>query len=148
MAFNDNTVFLNSKLVAKLKKSALEELRISILKNNMVDMRINMFFPGETEAKPTKKGVWVPFTNLPKIILGFEELLKDIEKPLDLEFEKTKSTEKLKVYAAEFKGNKLVHVRTFYLKDTEFLPGKGISFPIGMLKEVIDALKEAEKQKE
>lgn len=147
MVFNDNTIFLNSKLVAKLKKSALEELRVSILKNNMVDIRIHMFFPNETEAKPTKKGVWIPFDNLPVIITGFEELLKNNDNPLDLEFEKSRATEKLKVYVADFKSNRLVHIRTFYTKDGEFAPGKGISFPITMLNEVLDALKEAMKQK-
>ncbi|MCB4792435.1 MAG: transcriptional coactivator p15/PC4 family protein [Elusimicrobia bacterium] len=147
MAFNDNSIFQSSKLITKLKKSALEELRISILKNNMVDFRIHMFFPNETEAKPTKKGAWVPFDNLSAIIEGFEEVLKDNDKPLSLEFDKPRSTEKLRVYVADFKNNRLVHIRTYFTKNGELVPGKGISFPIVMLKEVLDGIKEVMKQK-
>lgn len=143
----DKTIFMNSTVVAKIPKNKLEELRISILRNNMVDVRIYMFFPNETEAKPTKKGVWLSFANLADIIKTFGELEKNTEKDVCLEFEKSKADEQIRVYTAEFRNNKLVHIRTFFKMNDEFKPGRGVSFSITMLKEVTNAFIEAEKLK-
>ncbi len=144
----DKTIFMNSNLVAKITKNKLEELRISILKNNIIDMRIYFYFPNDPEPKPTKKGIWLSFKNTPKIIGAFSELLKDTSKEINLEFEKQKAEEQLRVYTSEFKGNKLLHIRTFYKKDNVFTPGRGVSFTIEMLKDVLEALKKAESLKE
>ena len=140
----DNTIFANSTLVDSIPKNKLEELRISRLKNDMVDARLYFYFPNEKEPKPTKKGVWIAATHLPKIIEAFEKLKKDESADFCLELEKSKETEQLRVHTAEFRGNKLIHIRTFYLKEGEFQPGRGVSFTFAMLSGVIEALKKAE----
>ena len=53
MPESKENVFMNSKLVDKLSKNMLEEIRISILTNDMVDVRIYFFFPQEPEPKTT-----------------------------------------------------------------------------------------------
>ncbi|MFA5858783.1 MAG: transcriptional coactivator p15/PC4 family protein [Elusimicrobiota bacterium] len=142
-----NSIFMNSQIVKKIQKNKLEELRICVLKNNMVDVRIYFYFPNDPEPKPTKKGIWLSFKNLPKIIEGFNGLVNDNSSELSLEFEKS-NTQKLKVYTQDFRNTKLVHLRTYYLKNEEYAPGRGVSFPIALLKDVSDALKESEKLKE
>ena len=142
------TIFMNSNLVAKLTRNKLEELWFSILKNNILDIRVYFYFPNDPEPRPTRKGIWLSFKYTPKIIAAFEALLKDTSKDISLEFEKQKAEEQLRVYTADFKSSKLIHIRTFYKEDNLFKPGRGISFTIEMLKDVIDALKKAESLKE
>jgi hypothetical protein len=144
----DRTIFMNSNLIAKIQKNKLEEIHVSVLKNNMIDFRIHFFFPNDPEPKPTKKGVWLSFKNTPKIISAFEGFLKDSSKDFALEFEKTKPDEQLRVYSSEFKGAKLIHIRTFYKKDGGFQPGRGVSITPEILGQVVDALKKAESVKE
>jgi hypothetical protein len=140
--YTDNTIFMNSKLIAKINKNSLEEIRILLLKNNKVDLRIYVFSEGADEPFPTKKGIWISLKDLPHIIGTLEKLADGSVKDTKLEI---KQTEKIqtRVYSAEFKGKSLVHIRTYYLQDNEFKPGKGISFPIAITKDVVAGLKKA-----
>ena len=148
MAGFDKTIFMNSSLVAKIPKNKLEELHVSVLRNNVVDIRIYFYFPNDPVPKPTKKGIWVSFKYVPDIVKAFRGLADEPSKDIALEFEKQKAEEKLRVYTADFKGNRIIHIRTFYKKDNEFQPGRGVSFTMEMLNSVIEALNKAESIKE
>lgn len=142
----DKDAFTNSSLIAKLTKNSLEEIRFSLLKNNMVDVRIHFYFPGLTEPKPTKKGIWLTFENIQSIINTFEKYIRNETSDIDLEISRS-DKEKIKVYTGKFKGKKIVHIRLFYLKKDEFNPGKGISFPISLINDVNTALKKVLENK-
>ena len=142
----DKEAFVNSELIAKLTKNSLEELRFSLLKNNLIDVRIHFYFPGLTEPKPTKKGIWLSFEQIESIFATLEKFKKNEIGDLDFEIERS-SKEKIKVYTGKFKGKKIVHIRLFYLKKGEFNPGKGISFPISMVNDVSEALKKVLEHK-
>lgn len=138
----DGSIFMNSELVAKVHKNKLEEIRVSILKNNMVDVRIYFFFPGETEPKPTKKGVWLLFKQAQQIAGALEKLAKNPDEKVEIDYILS-DKEKLRAYTGEYMNAKLFHIRTFYLKDNQFNPGKGISFPVALADRMRDALKQA-----
>lgn len=139
---SQSTIFVNSKLVATVPKNKLEEIKVSVLKNNMVDIRVNFFFPNDPVSKPTKKGIWISFKDLPAIIETFEELIADQNKEVNLEFQKSDS-QKIRVYTDEYRRNKLIQIRTYYLQDNEYKPGKGVSFPRSVLPQMIVALKQS-----
>jgi len=142
----DKEAFTNSSLIAKLTKNSLEEIRFSLLKNNMIDVRIHFYFPGLTEPKPTKKGIWLTFDNIESIINIFDKYIKNEAPEIDLEIARSEK-EKIKVYTGKFKGKKIVHIRLFYLKKDEFNPGKGVSFPISLINDVTAALKKVMESK-
>jgi hypothetical protein len=142
-----NTIFMNSKLVAKISKNRLEEIRISVLKNNKVDIRTYFYFPQENEPKPTKKGVMLSFKYIEQICGVLEKLVVSPDSAVDVSLEKNEKDE-LKIYAADYMGKKLVHIRTFYLRENELKPGKGIAFGIGLAKDILAALKESENFRE
>lgn len=143
---NDKSIFLNSTLVAKVTKSNLEEIRILALKNNKIDMRIYVSSAEGGEPYPTRKGIWLSYKDIPAIIETLEKLASGTAKDLNLEIEQSEKI-KTKVYTADFRGKSLVHIRTFYLQDNEFKPGKGISFQSSLTKEILDALKQTDKFK-
>jgi hypothetical protein len=147
MVEDGGSIFMNSTLVANVKKNALEEIRISLLKNNKLDLRTYFFFPNEKESKPTRKGIWLSFKHIPPIVAAFEKYLNDPNQEFTLKFPQTEK-EEIRVYINEFKGAKVVHIRTFYLKDNEFTPGRGISFSTAVLKEMTEGLKQTEKYNE
>ena len=141
---SDATIFLNSTLIIKIPKNKLEEIRISVLKNDRVDVRIHFYFPGDPEPKPTKKGIWLAFDQIKPILDAFEKYVANNEAEFNLQFEKSKK-EKIRVYIGEFKGKKIVHIRFFYLKDEEFNPGKGVSFPIAIMPQMVEGFKKAQQ---
>lgn len=143
----DSSIFMNSVLLGKITKNKTEEIRISVLRNNMVDVRTYFYFPNEAEPRPTKKGIWLSFKYIPEILEGFEKLSKDPQGDINLEFDKSEN-EKVKVYSNDFMNNRLVHIRTFYLKDNEFQPGRGISFSVSLVSQMIDLLSKASAVKE
>ncbi|MCX5782656.1 MAG: PC4/YdbC family ssDNA-binding protein [Elusimicrobia bacterium] len=136
----DKEAFVNSILISKLTKNSLEELRFSLLKNNLIDVRIHFYFPGLSEPKPTKKGIWLSFDQVKNILQVFEKFVKNEISDLDFEMERSEK-EKIKVYTGKFKGKKIAHIRLFYLKKDEFNPGKGVSFPISLINEVTESFK-------
>lgn len=142
----DTTIFTNSELVAKVTKNKLEEIRISILKNNKIDMRIYFYFPGETDAKPTKKGIWLSFEHIPDIIKTLEKLVKNHDEKIELEYEQSERN-RTRVYVGEYLNKKIVHIRTFYLDGSKFKPGKGITFPVGETSDIVAGLKKALEKK-
>lgn len=139
-------IFMNSKVIGKIPKNRAEEIKVLVLKNNMVDIRIHYYFENDPEPRPTKRGVWISFKDMPQVLNNFEELIKDKNKELNLEFEKNE-TEKIKVYNNEFRGNRLIHIRSFYLQDNEYKPGKGVSFSMTLLPQVLEVLKKANEYK-
>lgn len=137
-------IFRNATLVAKVEKNKREEIRFAVLKNNKIDVRTYYYFPDEPRPRPTKKGIWLSFKQLPSIIHALEEYRKDPSREFKLEF-MLPTGEKLRVYVNDYKGGKVIHIRTFYLKDNDFAPGKGLSFAPALLDKIIPALKELKK---
>ncbi len=134
-------IFMNSELITKIQKNRLEEIRISLLKNDKVDVRSYLFFPQENEPKPTKKGVWLSLKQIPSIIKELEKLNSTPSAEILLEFDQSEKS-KLRVYTDKYQGKKIIHIRNFYLKDNQFLHGKGLSFSVDLLVKMIDGLKQ------
>lgn len=136
-------IFMNATPVATVKKNSLEEIRISVLKNNKIDLRVYFYFPNDPLARPTKKGVWLSFKHIPPILAAFESFMKDPKQEFKLEFDETEKN-KIVAYLSDFKGAKVAHIRTFYFKDNEFLPGRGVSFSSAVMKDMYEAMKKLE----
>lgn len=137
---------MNAVLVAKIAKNKLEEIRVSVLRNNKIDVRTYFFFPNEPEPKPTKKGIWLSFKHIPQIISAFDGYVKDPKKEFSLEFDiPEKESEKIRVYVNDYMGGKVIHIRTFYLKENEMVPGRGVSFSPAVLPQVLEAFKNLPK---
>lgn len=143
---DQSTIFMNATVVGRVAKNKLEELRVSVLKNNKIDLRIYFYFPNEPEPKPTRKGIWLSFKHVPQIITAFEKYVKDPKNEFAIDYE-INLKEHIRVYVNEYLGSKVVHIRTFFLKDNEFAPGKGISFAVSLLPQVLDVFKQLEKHK-
>jgi len=140
----NNTIFMNSTLVAKIQKNTLEEIRVSVLKNNKIDFRTYFQFPNEAELKPTKKGVWLSMKDVPFILSSLSNI--ESEKGNEISNETPiANEEKLRVYTSLYKKNMLCHIRFFYKKDGELLPGKGVSFLPEILPQVRKAIEDAYK---
>lgn len=137
---SDGSIFLNSELIAKVRRSDLEEIRVLVLKNNKVDLRIYVSFPNNPEPKPTKKGIWLSFKDLPEIITTLKKIAEGESASLELGKSEKIQT---RVYASMFHDKELVHVRSFYLDKEEFKPGKGISFPRTVSGEIAEGLEKA-----
>ena len=138
----DRGIYMNSTLVDKVVKNKLEEIWVSALRNNLVDIRIYFYFPNQPEPKPTKKGIWISFKHIPKLIQAFEKLIANPEALVDVELKSDKKSQ-LRTYSAKYDNKNLVHIRQFYLKAGEFAPGRGIAFPLDVLPRMIEALKKA-----
>lgn len=141
-----SVIFMNSTLISKISKNKLEEIRISVLKNNKIDIRTYYYFPNEKEPKPTKKGIWLSFKHIPPILSAYEKYVKDASQEFKIEFEMSQK-EKIRTYLNDYMKNKLVHIRTFYLKDNEFNPGKGISFSTALLPQFIETFQKLKNSK-
>ncbi len=144
---DEGAIFMNSTLVATVVKNKLEEIRFTVLKNNKIDIRTYFHFPQEPEPKPTKKGIWLSFKHVTPIVNALEKLKVNPQADFSFELEGS-DKEQLRVYTNEYLRNKLVHFRTFYLKNNEFQPGRGIAFVASLAPNMIDALRQAEKLKQ
>ena len=139
---DDKSIFLNSTTVAKIEKSRLEEIRILVLKNNKVDVRVYVFSDDNAEPLPTRKGIWLSAKDLPDIVAALEKLDSGSAAEIKLEIGQSEKIQ-TRVYTAEFRGRMLVHIRTYYLQNNEFKPGKGVAFSAKLTKQVADGLKSA-----
>ncbi len=146
-AAGGGSIFMNARLVAVFTKNKLEEIRVSLLKNNKIDLRGYFYFQNEGTPRPTKKGVWLSFKHLPPIIEAFTRFKKDPDAPFLVRFDVT-AREKIHVYPSQYRGATVLHIRTFYLKDNEFLPGKGVSFAASLLPPVLDILQKLNREKD
>lgn len=131
---------MNSTPVATIPKNKLEEIRVSILKNNKVDVRTFFYFPRETEPKPTRKGIWLSFKHLPSIIRALDKAAKAPQTDIQLEFA-VSDKEKLRVNTSTYMRLRIFHIRSFHLKKGEFKAGKGLAFNVAIAKHVAAALR-------
>jgi len=148
--FSDDrsVIFMNATLVATISKNKREEIRISLLRNNKIDIRTYFYFQNEPSPKPTKKGIWLSFKHIPPILAAFAKYDAGAAAGFNLEFDvPDRRKEKIRVYVNEYMGGKVIHIRTFYLKENEFNPGKGISFAASLLPKMIEGLAALEKFK-
>ena len=142
----EGSIFMNSDLIAKVVKNKRAEIRVALLRNNMVDVRIYFYFPDSPDPKPTKKGAWIAPKHLGQIVNALEKLTKDPAVEVSLEFDLSRGTEKFKAYTGVYLKTKLFHIRTFYLKGNEYTPGKGVSFPVALAPQIYEALKTAKEK--
>ncbi|MFH1368094.1 MAG: transcriptional coactivator p15/PC4 family protein [Elusimicrobiota bacterium] len=143
----DGVMFMNAERIATIAKNKSEEIRVSLLRNNKVDVRMYFYFPNELEPKPTKKGVWLSPKHTKPIVAALKKLLENSGEEVKLEF-LLSDREQLRAYTGEYMDTKLFHIRTFYQKEGEFLPGKGISFPVTLTDKMHEALKIASQKQQ
>ncbi|MCK9582831.1 MAG: transcriptional coactivator p15/PC4 family protein [Endomicrobiales bacterium] len=140
----NNTIFMNSTMVGKIQKNTLEEIRVSVLKNNKIDFRTYFQFPNEAEPKPTKKGLWLSMKDVPFILSSLSNIESEKGKEMSAETP-IANEEKLRVYSSLYKKNIICHIRVFYKKNGELLPKKGVSFSPEILSQVKKAIEDAHK---
>lgn len=133
---------MNAEQIASLPKNKLEEIRIALLKTNKIDLRTYFYFPDSPEPRPTRKGVLLLPKHTEPIVKALSRAAANDKEEVFVEFD-LKEKEKLRAYTAEYMKAKLFHIRTFYFKDGDFHPGKGISFQMELAPKVLEALKTA-----
>lgn len=133
---------MNADHIATIDKNDQEQIRISLLKTNKVDIRTYFAFPDSKEHKPTRKGVMLLPKHTHPILSAMDKFAKNGDENIHLEFFLSVK-EKLRAYTSEYRNKKLFHIRVFYNKEGEFKPGKGISFPVTLAPKIHAALKTA-----
>jgi hypothetical protein len=138
------------KVLKQLKKNSSEEIWIAVTNykdRELLDMRVYYRSIDDMQMKPTKRGVSVPLAKAGDLL----EALEKIETvPLGEPVMKIEKSETETVYVAmkEFKGLKLVDVRTYFRPPAseDMVPSqKGVSVRVNLLDQVKDALREAKK---
>ena len=138
-------------VIKKLKKNSSEEIWITVTdykERELLDLRVYYRSIDDMQMKPTKRGVSVPLSKAGDVLAAIEKIniLTKIGEPV-AKLEKS-DTETIYITLKEFKGHKLVDVRTYFRPQTgeELVPSqKGVTFKFdtGVLEEVKDALRQA-----
>ena len=143
----NNTLFMNATEVATVKKNTMEELRFAVLKNNKVDIRSYFCYPNSTTFVATRRGLMFANKQIPVLLASLEKVRKNGPVAevdfLALETEFNEGKERLRMYATSFKKATVVHVRSFFKKAGEYVPGKGFSFNIDRTEEIMQVIKQA-----
>jgi hypothetical protein len=139
-------------VIKKLKKNSSEEIWITVTdykERELIDLRVYYRAIDDMEMRPTKRGVSLPLTKAGEVLAALEKinLMAKIGEPV-AKIDKSDS-EVVFVTLKEFKGHKLVDVRTYFRPQStdELVPSqKGVSFKYdtAVLEEVKDALRQAQ----
>ncbi len=138
-----------AEVLKKLKKNSSEEIWIAVTDyrdRELLDMRVYYRSIDDMEMKPTKRGVSMALAKAGDLLAALEKinLAATPGEPV-LKMDKSE-TEMIYVALKEFKGHKLVDVRTYFCPQTgqDMIPSqKGVAFKLAMLEEVKEALRQA-----
>ncbi|HOW27354.1 MAG TPA: transcriptional coactivator p15/PC4 family protein [Elusimicrobiota bacterium] len=138
------------EVIKKLKKNSSEEIWVVVTdykERELLDIRVYYRSIDDMQMKPTKRGVSVPLSKVGEILAALEKIdtMTEIGKPI-IKMDKSE-TEMIQVALKEFKGHKLVDIRTYFLPQTggEMVPSqKGVAFKYNMLEEIKDAFRKAQ----
>lgn len=142
-----------AEVLKKLKKNSSEEVWIAVTDykgRELIDIRVYYRSIDDMQMKPTKRGVSLPLARSADLLQALEKVtpVTPLGEPL-AKIEKSE-TETVQVALKEFKGRKLVDIRTYFRPQTseELIPSqKGVAFKLdksGILEEVKEALRKAQ----
>ena len=140
------------EVIKKLKKNSSEEIWITVTDykdRELLDIRVYYRSIDDMQMKPTKRGVSIHLSKASDILSALEKinLMTKIGEPV-AKIEKS-DTEVIFVTLKEFKGHKLVDVRTYFRPNMgeELVPsqkGVSIKYDATLLEEVKDSLRKAQ----
>ncbi len=137
-----------AEVLKRFKKNSSEEIWIAITdykERELLDLRVYYRPIDEEEMKPTKRGVSLALNKAPDLLAALEKINAD--SPLNepsAQMEKS-DTETVQVALKEFKGHRLVDVRTYFRPQgsQDLMPSqKGVAFKFAMLEDVRDAVRQ------
>lgn len=143
-----------AEVLKKLKKNSSEEVWIAVTDykgRELLDLRVYYRSIDDMQMKPTKRGVSLPLNKAADLLAALEKinlLTTTVGEPVAM-IEKSE-TETVQIALKEFKGRKLVDVRTYFRPQAgdDLIPSqKGVAFKLdksGILDEVKDALRRAQ----
>jgi hypothetical protein len=136
-------------ILKKLKKNSSEEIWIAVTdykEHELLDMRVYYRSIDDMEMKPTKRGVSIPLAKAPDLLAALEKIdPAALNEPVG-RIDKS-DAETVQVALKEFKGHRLVDVRTYFRPQAggDMIPTqKGVAFKFAMLDEVKEALRKAQ----
>lgn len=138
-----------AEVIKKLKKNSSEEIWIAVTEykeRELIDMRVYYRSIDDMEMKPTKRGVSLPLAKAAELLEAVEKINLDVKMGEPVAKLAKSETETIYVALKEFKGHKLIDVRTYFRPHPgeDLVPSqKGVAFKYNMLEEVKEALAKA-----
>lgn len=138
-----------AEVLKRFKKNSSEEIWVAITdykERELLDLRVYYRPIDDAEMKPTKRGVSLALSKAPDLLAALEKINAD--SPLNepaAQMEKS-DTETVQVALKEFKGHRLVDIRTYFRPQgsQDLMPSqKGVAFKFSMLDEVRDVVRQA-----
>jgi hypothetical protein len=138
-----------AEVIKKIKKNSSEEIWIAVTdykERELIDIRVYYRSIDDMQMKPTKRGVSLPLPKAAEILQALEKinvLTKAGETVAKIE---KSDTEMVYVALKEFKGHKLLDIRTYFRPHAgeDLVPSqKGVAFKLSMTDDVKDALRQA-----
>lgn len=141
------------EVIKKLKKNSSEEVWITVTdykERELLDLRVYYRSIDDMQMKPTKRGVSIALAKAGELLAAVEKInaFTTIGEPV-MKMDKSE-TEMIYVTLKEFKGHKLVDIRTYFRPHSgdELVPSqKGVTFKFdtAVLDEVKAALRQAQE---
>jgi len=140
-----------AEVIKKLKKNSSEEVWMAVTDykdRELIDIRVYYRSVDDMQMRPTKRGVSLPLAKSADLLEAMEMITPAT--PLGETLKKIHKSETEMVYVSfkEFKGHKLVDVRTYFRPHTgeELVPSqKGVAFKFAMLDDVKEGLRRAKE---
>ncbi len=141
-----------SEILKKLKKNSSEEVWIAVTEykgRDLIDIRVYYRSIDDMEMKPTKRGVSLPLVKAADLLAAMEKIDAFTKADEPVATIDKNDAEVVYVMIKEFKGRKLVDIRTYFRPRTseELIPSqKGVTFRFDSHSTVLSEIKEALKQ--
>ena len=141
-----------AEVLKKFKKNSSEEIWITVAdykERKLLDLRVYYRSIDDLEMRPTKRGVSLPLAKTADLLAALEKItpMTKLGEPV-ARIDKN-DTETVFVTLKEFKGRKLVDVRTYFRPSIglDLIPSqKGVAFKFDPQSTVLDEFKEALRQ--
>lgn len=136
------------QVVAKLRKTAISEIWVSIKTyegKRSCDIREHFYSEDARSWLPTKKGASIPVDMLPQAVDAVALCAQSTAVSVAAEISRGKRA-KTRFAVCDFKGHMYAEIRIYYRDsdDADWKPGKGVTIPMRLLGQLVDALRIAE----
>ncbi len=144
-----------AEVIKKLKKNSSEEVWIAVTDykdRELLDLRVYYRSIDDGEMKPTKRGVSLPLSKAGDLLAALDKITPAVKLGEPVAKIEKSDTETVYVALKEFKGHKLLDVRTYFRPPAgeDMIPSqKGVTFKYepanpSVLEEVKEALRKAQ----
>ncbi len=135
--------------VAKLKKNTSSEVWVCLCEyqgKQFVDIREHFLLAEDRKWHPTKKGIRISPTHLPKLIDGVE-LLEGVTEVKTVATIPKSDRDEIEVAVREYEGNRYGEIRIWYwVAGGAKKPAKGVTFKLELIDSLLEALRSAEER--